>query len=274
MLRGVYRPVVELLRDAGLQGSPARNLCAAALGGRLDPATIAGTRLVFIEDELPWFRLDRLLRTFKRGGFAPDDLRDRDKVERLCVAAGVPPPSEALRAAAGQPLLGAGANWDPVNRSGLTSDDATALLKWVEDARMDLIRGFGSSFLAQAVAWETGQLVSLDLPHLPVLYDDAAVILPQSTADDGLARELTRWCARLIAEYTIAFIQGRPVTSPSTMARKVRAGLILAGVEADAASEMARKLFLGGLHGAGTPSLVGLCTPDIVLKSLTVISDE
>jgi hypothetical protein len=163
MLTGVYRPVVELLRDAGLQGIAARNLCAAALGGRLDPTTIAaGTGPLIVEDELPWFRLDRLLETLKRGGFTPDALCSRAGIEQLCVAAGVPSPSEAVRAAAGRPLLGDGANWDPLNRSGLAPDDdpAEALVKWLEDARMDLPRWFHRSFLAQATAWETGQLVA------------------------------------------------------------------------------------------------------------------
>ncbi|MEU8365353.1 hypothetical protein AB0C27_56010 [Nonomuraea sp. NPDC048882] len=278
MLAGVYRPVVELLRDAGLQSIPARNLCAAALCGRLDPATVAvDAGPLVIEDELPWFRFDRLLSTFKRDGFAPDDLCSRAGTKRLCVAAGVTPPEEVIRAAADQPLLGGGANWDPLNRSGLASDDVSpaATLRWVEDARMDLPRWFRRSFLAQAAAEGTGQLVSPDLPHAPVLYDDAVTITPQSATDDrGVVRELARWCARLQAEYALAFIQGHPVTSPSTMERKVRVGLELVGFEASSAREIACRLFLGGFHGADAPSLVGLCVPDIILKSLTFIRDE
>ncbi len=277
MLTGVYRPVVELLRDAGLQGIAARNLCAAALGGRLDPATRAvATGPLIIDDELPWFRLDRLLRTLKRGVLAPDDLRSRAGIELLCVAAGLPSLREAARAAAGRPLLGDGANWDPLNRSGLAfdGDPAGALFKWVEDARMDLPRWFERSFLAQAAAWETGQLVTPDLPLAPVLYDDAATIRPQSTADDGIAREVARWCARLLAEYAIAFIQGRPVMSRSTMARRVSAGLTLAGLEANTARDSAHRLFLGGSGPTDESSLVGLLVPDIIQKSLTFIRDD
>jgi hypothetical protein len=276
MYTGTYRPVIKLLRDAGLQGIPARNLCAAAIDGRLDPATVAPPKPLFVEDEMPWIRLERLLRAFKSSSLIPDDLRFRAAIEQLCAAAGLPSPREAIQAAAAQPLLGARANWDPLNRSGLAADGKSALTPHllVEDAVMDLPRWFKRSCIAQANAWATLQMVSPDLPYAPVLYDDEATLMPQSADDDrALARELARWCARLTAEHRMAFVTGRPATSRSEIARKVRAGMIRAGLAADTATDHARHYF-GSPRQAGVPGLLDDFVPPIIRESLTFIRDD
>jgi len=274
MYTGTYRPVIKLLRDAGLQGIPARNLCATAIDGRLDPATVAAPpRPLFIEDEMPWIRLERLLQAFRDSGLIPDDLRSKPAIEQLCATAGLPSPRGAFQAAAAQPLLGAGANWDPLNRSGLAAGDKSALTLHllVEDAMMDLPRWFKRSSVAQANAWATGGVVTPDLPNAPVLYDDEATLMPQSAGDEhALLRELARWCARLTAEHRMAFVTGRPATSRSEMARKVRAGMIRVGLAADTATDYAQHLF-------GSPKQAGVIdyfVPPVIRESLKFIRDD
>lgn len=112
-IRDVYKPVYEGLREIGLESMPARNLCASALKGRIDPACVDPTeRCVQVEETLPWFRLNRLAKAYQQSSFDQHELESVQAIREISEMAGLgsslaAPFSSALE----NGLIGPKADW-------------------------------------------------------------------------------------------------------------------------------------------------------------------
>jgi hypothetical protein len=268
MIQGLYEPVITSLRSAGLHSVPARNLCAAALGGVLDPALVPrGSSSVFVEDELPWFRFARLLDTYRHGAIHHDDLRERSAVEWLCHEEGLNSPSATMEEGARSQLLGPGANWNPVQQSGV----GIKLLEYFEEPWLDVFDWFQRSFVAQSAAWHTHTVVEPDLPRGPRVYDDIATLLPQSDADDALVIEIMRWRRRILSEHVRGFVEGRPVAKAEVLASKVEAGMTARGLPREQIRWIRDVVFLDRQPVVDDRAFSDFVQPAVIGNSLTFI---
>jgi hypothetical protein len=234
----------------------------------LDPALLApGQRSLFVEDELPWFRFQRLIDTYRDLRMNPWELLSRRGIERLCVAAGLARPRDVIERASQALLLGPDANWDPVRRlNHVRYLPATYLERvWLEP-----LDWFRRSHRAHADAWRAGGETVPDLPDGPVLYDDVATIRLQSTEDDASFTEVMRWRQRLFSTQVRGFIEGRPVDTADDLAPRVVAGLEAIGIGAGEARETVDAFILDRLP-YGTPSLTDVFQPAVITNSLQPI---
>jgi hypothetical protein len=259
MIAGRYRPVITQLRSVGLDSIAARNVCAAALGGLLDPAVVPqARRVLYAEEELPWLRFARLIEAYRGAGIRSDDLRKRAAVEHLCHEAGITPPREAVESAASAPLIGRNANWNPVQqsrlgrRNGAENKDAgraedggslIRLLELFEQSWVDVLDWFRRSFERQLAAWRSYTLVEPDLPSGPVLYEDLATLRPESDGNDARLIEILRWRRRALSECVVNFVEGRPVDPPEGLARRVEAGMDALGLSEETINQTVDVLF-------------------------------
>jgi hypothetical protein len=230
-ISNVYKPVYEGLRKIGLESIPARNLCASALNGRIDPACVDRAEpSVQVEETLPWFRLNRLAKAYQESGLDPSELEYVQAGRELSEIAGLgsnlaAPFSSALE----NGLIGPEANWTPV-RSGNVPNltdfgvPLQTFLSYSELPIEETLKAFRDKFQEQDHLLRTHLFSHTPITNPMTRYEDGFHFRPIPSVD-GLARQIMSMWRRMVDEQFVAgLVYGRPVENPESIGKSVWEG--------------------------------------------------
>lgn len=247
-----YKPVYEGLRRIGLESIPARNLCASALNGPIDPACVhRSEQTVQLEDTLPWFRLNRLARAYRRSGLVPLTLLATGPVQKISEMAGLGSNAAApFSSALENGLIGPKANWLPFLTGNATIPSETewslmTLLRYSELPIEEGLDAFRDKFREQAHSLRTSPGASAPISNPTIRYQDGFYFhfIP---GEDGLLRQVISIWRQMVDEQLVkGLVDGRPVEEPKSYGKSVWNGYkVYRARHGGTANERTRDTFL------------------------------
>ena len=231
-ISGVYKPVYESLRNIGLESIPARNLCASALDGRIDPACVDPAEpFVEVEETLPWFRLNRLAKAFQESGLDPSELEAVQAGRKISEMAGLDsnlaaPFSSALE----NDLIGREAEWTPVLSGNvrdfwkLERSDRDHLI-YSERPITDTLNAFRDKFGEQDQSFRTHLIFPTPIINPMIRYQDGFHFRPFTNVHELQLQIGSMWRRMVDEQLITGLIYGRPVEEPESIGKSVWKGL-------------------------------------------------